>query len=492
MKERAIGGFLWLVSGTAARAAVRILVVAILARLLAPEDFGLIGAAGIVIAFSELFSTSGIIMPLVHRRTIHQQHISTAFTVNTVIGLITLATVLIIAPWLGQFFRMPELTPIVQALSLLFPLQSISAVAQKLLERDLIYQRIASIDFISYVFGYAAIALIAAALGVGVWALVSATLGSASLRTLLLYFAQPHPLRFSFRWSAYVELMRTGAGFGLIRIFNVAALKGDYAVVGRWMGSVSLGFYERAYVLMDLANILVSNALSTVLFPAFARLRDDPPALAIAYLRSSALLALLICPLSTAASILAPEIIELLLGRQWISATAPFQILAFGMFFRTGYRTAAMLANGLGVAYRSALIQAIYAGLVIGGALVAIPHGIRGVAISTLIALGAVYILLTSLALKLARLRWIHLGSALMPALFYTAISLVVTLCFASLFRYLSIHPALVLIFTGAILTLIMTSVGLFVRSTLGAHGRWLMDLILSRLRNALPARQPF
>ena len=116
-------------------------------------------------------------------------------------------------------------------------MNAVSAVSQKLMERKLLYGRIAAADFAAYVLGYAAVAIALALAGAGVWSLVFAALSTAVVRGIVLFAYLPYPFRLSLHWPSYRELMQTGMGYGLIRFINFVALKGDYFVVGRWLGS---------------------------------------------------------------------------------------------------------------------------------------------------------------------------------------------------------------------------------------------------------------
>ena len=121
--------------------------------------------------------------------------------------------------------------------------------------------------------------------------------------------------------------------------------EGDYLVVGRWLGSSSLGLYTRARKLMGAPASLLGGMLDDVLFPAMARVQDDLPRLGLAYRRGVSLVALTMLPLSALLMVLAPEVIAVALGPQWLGAVVPFQILAVGLLLRTSYKMSDSLAR---------------------------------------------------------------------------------------------------------------------------------------------------
>jgi PST family polysaccharide transporter len=398
-------------------------------------------------------------------------------------AIATAAIFVMLSGLIADLLRMPALEPVLQALALLLPLNASSAISQKLLERELAYGRLAAIDTATYLIGYVLVAVPAALAGYGVWSLVLAQLGAAFLRSACLLWAQPHSMAMAPDWATYKELMRTGVGFSLARLFNVLAQKGDYFVVGRWLGVAQLGFYERAYVLMDLSNNLLTNSMSTVLFPAFARLQDDRSALGRAYLRCCAMLGLLFCPCSIAAAILAPEIVAFLLGPRWDAVVAPFQVLAFGMFFRTGSKISNVLANSVGAVYRNARSQAIYAFLIVAGAWLVLPYGILGVAFTTLFARASIYLMLTHVALDITRLRWIDLLREYRPALLCSIITGAVVAVVATLVRPLDLWPVATLALALGSALLALSLAAFAWPAVLGSHGGWLLSEIRARLR---------
>jgi O-antigen/teichoic acid export membrane protein len=139
LKRRVLKGTFWFMSGTAARAILRLIVMAVLARLLMPADFGLVGAASIFVAFAELFSISGIVLSIVQLREIQSRHVHTAFTTSALTGITAGGIMWLMSGPIAHLLNMPKLEPILEVLALLFPLNALSAVSQKLLERELAY-----------------------------------------------------------------------------------------------------------------------------------------------------------------------------------------------------------------------------------------------------------------------------------------------------------------------------------------------------------------
>src|SRR6185437_7222982 len=164
----------------------------------------------------------------------------------------------------------------------------------------------------------------------------------------------PPPRRLALQSQAFKDLAYFGGGFTVARLANYAAVYGDNVVTGRFLGPAALGYYGRAYSLMSAPAYAFGTVLDAVLFPAMAKVQDDPPRLAAAYRRGVALIALVVLPTSAALILLAPEVIRVALGPHWTAAVAPFQILGIGMLFRTSYKMSDSIARSTGVVYRRA------------------------------------------------------------------------------------------------------------------------------------------
>lgn len=482
LRQRVLSGVFWLSSATAAQVVLRLIVVGILARLLVPADFGLIGAAGVFIALAELVSISGIVDAVAQRRNLDPRYVETALTVSLVSGLLTGTVAWLGAGSIAILFRMPSLEPILSALALLFPLNSISALSRKLLEREFAYKRLAAVETGSYFFGYALVGVALGLLGFGVWSLIFAQLASSAVRMLGLAGSQPYLLRPSFSWSCYVTLMRRGVGYSLVRNLIFFAQKGDYFIVGRSLGATALGFYERAYVLMEISNSLITNVVDRVLFQTFAKLQDDKVGLAAAFERISALLALIFIPAGVTASILAPEIVYVLLGTKWSGAVDPFRILALGMFFRTGFKVSTIVGNGLGVPYSNAKYLFVYAVMVVVGALITVGFGVTAVAAAVLLSLATAYFLLTRLSLRLTGMGWRPLVRAYLPAFRLTGVMILVMAAAAVPLRHFEVGPIVTLAVCGASAAVVLLLLMRLMPNFFGPHGQWAITALLQQL----------
>lgn len=483
LTNRTVAGLLWTGWGKGATTVLQIVLLAVLARLLTPEEFGVVTAALVVIGLSDIFSQLGLGPALVQRRVLEPRHLETAFTASTLLGFLLGALMWLLAPAAARFMAVPEALKVLQALSWLFPLQGFGVVSESLMRRDLRFRRLANIEIAALAFAYGPVAVILARAGWGVWALVVATLARAGLRTLFLMVDTRPRIGRVWEWQAFRELFYFGSGFTVAQVANYAALQGDNVVVSRLLGAEMLGLYGRAYQLMAAPAAVFGTVLDAVLFPAMAQVQDDARRLGAAYRRGIALIALLVLPATPVVVVLAPEIVALMLGAQWSGVVAPLRVLGLGMLFRTSYRMSDSLTRATGAVYRRAWRTALYAALIVGGAAVGHRWGITGVSWGVLIAVTINFVLMAQLSLAVTDLSWWNLAQAHAPAALLAAATLPPVWLAAWALRALHLPSLLVLVAIGALAVALWLALARIAPTLfLGSDGIWMLELLTARL----------
>jgi O-antigen/teichoic acid export membrane protein len=412
-----VTGMFWVGFGRAGRATLQIVVLAVLARLLTPSDFGVVSAALVVIGFSSIFSQLGLGPALVQRPDLERRHIQVAFTSSVLFGILIGTLIWLGAPLLAAFFGIDRLIPVLRVLAWTFPLKGLGVVSESLLQRELRFRWLANRELVSYGLGYGLVGVVLAWNGLGVWALVAANMAQAALNTGLLILLRPPSVSLRIDPAAFRELAIFGGGFTAAKIGNYAALQGDNLVVGRWLGPAALGAYGRAYQLMAMPAALFADILDTALFPAMAKVQGDSLRLTTAYRRGVSLVALIMLPASALLFVLAPEVVNVLLGPRWSDAIAPFQILALGMLFRSSYKMSDSICRATGAVYRRAWRQGVYGALVLLGAWLGQHWGLPYVALGVSFALLINFLLMAQLSLNVSGMSWASFARAHLPAL---------------------------------------------------------------------------
>ena len=483
--DRALGGWLWMTLGAAVQGVVMLGVLAVLARLLSPHDFGSVASGLLIINLSAILTQSLVSAAVVQHPKLETAHIRTAFAVAVFGSLLLCAALWWLAPVIAHDLRAESLTPIVRALAWLLPVQAVGSVAEALLRRELQFPVVARIRMVSYTIGYGIVGLAVAMSGGGLWALVAANASQLSVYTILLLRAKRHSLRMAIHGYALRELLSFSGAFMLGSIGNYGAVNGDYLVVVKALGVAALGLYERAYDLMAKPAAFVGQVLDYVLFPVMSQIQHERDRVATAYRRCVAAVALACLPLTGLVLILAPEIVRVVLGPRWDEVTIPFRILAVGTLFRTSYKVSDSLTRALGAVYRRAWRQWTYAACVIGGGSVGQHWGLVGVATAVLIALLANFLLTAHLGTRLVAMPWRDYLAAHGAGIKASIIVAVPALIAATVARtVLHAPPIGVLgITVGGVL---LVTVPLFVISPItlvGSDGRWLLERTKRLLR---------
>ena len=455
LREGSLSGFVWSLGGSGAQAVLRIAVLAVLARLLTPEDFGLLGAAIIVVGLSEIFCFIGVAPSIVQRSELEPRHIQTAWTISLLFGIATTVIIYASAPLIAEFFRMDRLVSVVQLTSLVFTFHGISLVGRALLQRNLQFKLLAICEFAAFIV-YGIVGIVLALLDYGVTALVGAYLSSAVAYTALILLVQRHAMILRIERAAGSELLGFGVGMSLNNLLNYLARQGDNLVVGRWLGSSALGAYGRAYALMAAPVAIAGQVMDTVLFASVSRVQNDKPRMGRAFRSVTTVVAVMTLPVSALCVVAAPEIIHVLLGAEWSAVIAPFQVLALGMFFRVAYKIGGAVNRGIGAVYRMAWRQAVYAVIILGGSLLAQRWGLSAVAFAVLLGLAIVYILSTGLTLSLLEISWRELGIQLSAPLLLSIVAALPAWLVASAARAAEVSPLVSLLLTGVAWALVL------------------------------------
>ncbi|HEX3236560.1 MAG TPA: lipopolysaccharide biosynthesis protein [Gemmatimonadales bacterium] len=422
LTQRALGGMLWTFSGTGVQGAIQLLVMVALGRLLTPTEFGVMGAATVIIALSQIVSQVGVGPAIVQRRELEPVHIRVAFTISGVLGLLLGAAVWLAAPALAAFYRIPAVEPVLRGVALLFPIDGLNTVGESLLVRQLRFRLFVAVEVGSYILGYACIGVLLAWQGYGVWSLVAANLSQVSLRTIGMYVATRHPVRPSLDLRASRDLLSYGLGHSLAQVGNVLSQQGDNMVVGRWLGPQALGIYGRAYNLMVVPASVFGRIVNRVLFPVMAQVQDEPDRLAGAYERVLALVALMSLPVSAFLWVVAPEFIPTLLGPQWTGVVLPFRLFSCSLLFRMSSKVSDACTKAAGVVYARALVQGAYAALVVTGALIGQHWGVGGVAVAVSLAMGCNWVAMAALSRSVTGLSWSRFLRAQVPGAVFAAL----------------------------------------------------------------------
>lgn len=422
--SHAVHSSIWQISGQIAQAIPQLAILAVLSRHVTPREFGTYGLGMVLVGLVHLLAEFGVGPALVQTKSVTNSHIRVGLTVSLLNTAFLATLTWVFADNLGEFFGDPALPLVARALSLTMVLGGAAVVANGLLVRSMNFRWLALADTSSYLIGFGALAIPFALLDAGVWALVVGITVQTGVRGVLQYYAVRHDVRPSLKRDEAIEMFRYGSGLTLWRLLNYIAVRADYIIVGRYLGSHALGLYERAYRLMEIPATYVAGAIGTVGFPAMTRIQSDTPRLRNAYFRGTWIVGMVYLPLSAVLVLIAPALIEGLFGTEWTGAVRPLQILSIGLLFRAGYKVSDALLMARGVVYEVAWRVALYAVAVIVGTLAALRWGwgIQGVASAIVMALLIRFVLVNHLSLSAVESGWFEFLKTQVPGLIITVI----------------------------------------------------------------------
>ncbi len=378
---------------------LRVVLFAGLARLLQPQDFGLFAACTSVLGILEVMTLLGVSPALVQRKDLSQRHISTACVLAAILGGLAAGGIWISAGWIAAMMKIAPLREVLRTVAPIFFIRGCSMVGYGLAVRAMRFSLTTFAEIVAF-FAYGTTAVILALCGFGAWSLILAYVVQQGLLSLLVIL----PFSAQLSWRCYRkelgELLGFCSGMSVANIASYVASYGDNYVVGRVLGVESLGFYSRAYNLMQTFATSVTNTLDQVFFPSLARVQNETASLARALRLSTALVWLGYLPLTVILVLCAPAVVGLLLGAKWLPMVPAFRILVYGLVFRSGYKMAVTILKVQGKTARLAVTQIVYAAMVVLGATVGSRWGIEGAAGGVFVALGANYILVNFLGFR--------------------------------------------------------------------------------------------
>lgn len=359
--------------------ALRIVGTVILARLLSPNDYGLVGMVTVVIVFAEMFKDAGLSLATVQKEEITHEQISTLFWINVLISAILGLCVLAGAPLVAWFYGKPELTAVTMALSFSFIISGLTIQHQALQRRHMRFGTLAGIQIATQITTLV-VTIVLACFGWRYWALVGGMLTSALAGTLLTFFFFPWIPGWVQKGTGVREMLKFGGHLTGFYFINYFARNADNILIGKFIGAEALGLYGRAYQLLMLPITMMSGPISNVAVPALSRLNEDRERLHRYYLHLLYMLSLISGPIVGIAFLASNDIVIILLGPTWSPVSNVFKYLAIGGLLQPLYNTQSWLHLAVGRADRVFIWGLIGTPILVASFLIGLIWGINGVA----------------------------------------------------------------------------------------------------------------
>lgn len=371
---------------------ISLLVFIVLARLLEPEDFGLVVFARLFIDYIEMLAGQGLDATIIQRKKVTDIYLSTAFWINVVLSLVLVMGVYAVSAFIEVYFSQPSIADILRTLIFVAVLNALSRIQVAILLRQQKFKGLALRGLLMALIG-GSVGIFSAYNGLGVWSMVTQQITSAVVAVIVLWGASDWRPKFSFSYAAAKDMY----GFATKIIIDQHVLffskRLDEALIATFLGVTMLGLYSVAKRLLDVLVDMIYSTLNKVLLPCFSEKQGDIRAVIRDAKKVSLVVTAFSFPIFLGAVCLSDELVIVLFTNKWIEAAPAFRILiASGVFLLMPYILHTIF-NAIGKPEISLKLNILRAGMSIVFIALLYPHGLQGIAAAILLShmLGAAF-----------------------------------------------------------------------------------------------------
>ena len=329
---KSLSGMAWTAGGRMAVRGVQFAVGVFLARLLTPDDFGLVGMLAVFIGVSEMFVDCGFPLAFIRKADRTEEDASTVFWFSLAVSVVCYAVLFSAAPAIAAFFGEPRLAPVARVVTICIVISAMMSVPRALLRTQLRFRAQSAVSVLTVV-SAGSLGIWLAWRGFGVWSLVWHGVFGACVELLVTVLVVKWLPRFVFSSASFREFFSFGWKHLASSLVNAVYYHVYSLVIGRTLGAAAVGVYSRAHSWASLPPQMVSEAATNVNYPLLVRLQDDNVALRRAYGKLALLSFAVLVPGLGALAVLAEPIVGFVLGEQWICCVPYIRILSAGLLF---------------------------------------------------------------------------------------------------------------------------------------------------------------
>lgn len=332
LKNKAVKGVIWSSIERFSVQGIQFLVMIIMARLLTPKDYGLVGMLTIFIAIAQSLIDSGFSQALIRKQDRSETDNSTVFYFNIAVGFLLYLIFFTIAPWVADFYETPELCTLMRVISLSVIFNSLAVVQRALLTVNINFKTQAKASLsAAIVSGIIGISM--AYYGFSYWSIAAQQLVNLGLNTLLLWVFTKWRPKAIYSWKSFKELFAFGSKLLASGLLDVVYRNMYLLVIGKVFSASSLGYYTRAHQFAEFPSSNLTGIMQRVTYPVLCQIQNDDQRLAQIYRRFLRVSAFIIFPLLIGLSAVAEPFVILLLKEQWLFAATLLQIICFSMMW---------------------------------------------------------------------------------------------------------------------------------------------------------------
>jgi O-antigen/teichoic acid export membrane protein len=300
----------------------------VLARLLFPEQFGLIGMLTIFMAVAQSFLDSGFGAALIQKREVTLADTCSIFYLNIMVGLVAAGILCLVAPWIAAFYNQSILTPLTRALSLTIVINSFGLIQGAILAKEINFKTQTKVSLIASILS-GIIGVTLAVTGFGVWSLAVQQISSTFFYTLFLWLLNSWRPALIFSLKSLGEMFSFGSRMLASGLLNQIFTNIYLLVIGRLFSANDLGYFTRAKTFQELPSHTLSEMVGRVIFPVFSTIQDDPPRLKKGFKKGLTFMVLVNFPIMIGLAVIARPLVVVLLTEKWVQSIPYLQLLCF-------------------------------------------------------------------------------------------------------------------------------------------------------------------
>jgi len=404
LKNKTFSSIGWVGLSVGIKAIAQLSILIVLSRTLTQTEYGSITAILIVFNLFWAVFEAGIGLTIVQRPKMDDLRIRVGFTLAILMGMIVALLISLCSRPLAMFLSTPNIPYPLYLVSLGIIIRSLSVVAEYLLQRDLKFSALAAIEFGAYGIGFTCSTIIACLFNAGIWCIAYGLFTYCIVKTILVFMQRRHQFRPYLNLKILKELLYYANGFWLGSFFSTSSQEIDKIFVGRFLGAGMLGIYGRVIQLFLLPASLIGQVIDKTFVSILSFTNSDEKIVKQTLKSGTSLFALTIIPFSILIYILAPEIVAILLGKDWTEVVAPLQIFSIAMYFRTTVKVSEAIIRAYGAVYQRTFYYIIYTLSVGLFAAIGCKWSLTGVAIGVCFSILLFYCLMTRLSLQISNL----------------------------------------------------------------------------------------
>jgi O-antigen/teichoic acid export membrane protein len=380
LKDKTVGGMFWSFLQKVGGKGISFAIMIVLARLLTPKDFGLVGLMMIFIQISQVLIEGGFNLALIQKKDTDEEDYSSVFYINLILSIFLYIILFIAAPYISDFYEQPILIQLIRSFSIVFIINAFSYVQEARLTKEVRFKTLMFIHIPSTLMG-GIISVIMAFNGFGVWSIIFLQLVTRLAYSIQIWiYAKWVPL-FYFNLKKATLLFSFGGKLLISNIINIIYNNIFLVIIGKFYSLSNVGFYQNASNLAYTPSATITNVLSSVSFPIFSSIQDNNTRLKEGYKKVMQQAFFWICPAYMLAAVLATPLFLFVFTEKWLAAVPYFQLLCVGAILQPLYVYNLNILNVKGRSDKFLKLETMRRGIILVALVVVFPFGIWGLLI---------------------------------------------------------------------------------------------------------------